>query len=331
MWNGRLPKDWKDRVVSIRGKVVSALVGDREKFAKSLFPKVFQENKTLKKRVAALEKNASKAQYVSKSGKDNSGALVYDPVLVLGDDDGKYKFHCDTEKEKRRASRLFTKETGTIEWIKRDCRQGDVFFDVGANIGLYTVFSGSKVGAEGTVYSFEPHAINFAALLKTIHANNFESIVHAISLPLGNELNFGMFNYQSLAAASSTSQFEGNSYEGDVFVPKYSELKYCVSVDYLLSLGLIKPAQMVKIDVDGLDYEVLKGMEGMLREKSRPRSIQIELGTSSMQPILDLLEDVGYKIVERHWTEAGHAHIAAGGVPEAYPHYGICWPKDRQE
>jgi hypothetical protein len=80
---------------------------------------------------------------------------------------------------------------------------------------------------------------------------------------------------------------------------------------------------MVKIDVDGLDFEVLAGMREVMASSARPRSIQIELGTESTPKILQLCRELGYELVERHWTTAGLEFIAQGHAPEEYPHYGI--------
>jgi FkbM family methyltransferase len=310
--------------LSIRGRLISILAPHGAEDGERSYPALLAENMRLKEKLQKTQRQLKASG--GRSAADDDGSL-----LSLKEDQYTYIFHCDTEKERRRAKRLFTKEKGTVNWIARDARPGDTFFDVGANIGLYTVYAAARIGNTGSVFAFEPHGVNFAALIKTIVANGFTDFVHPVSLPLGDTVRFGNFNYQSILASSSTSQFEGNSYEGKEFVPSLSELKYCVTVDHLIEQGVLAPADMVKIDVDGLDFEVLKGMEGMLRDSKRPRSLQVELGTDSMGPTLSLLDDIGYRVVEKHWTEAGLAHIERGLPAESYPHYAICWPVDRKE
>ena len=87
---------------------------------------------------------------------------------------------------------------------------------------------------------------------------------------------------------------------------------------------------MVKIDVDGLDFEVLEGMRGLMSTARGPRTVQIELGSESTAKIVRLCEEVGYVLKEKHWTTAGLDFIAQGNAPEDYPHYGIFYHRDHQ-
>ena len=84
------------------------------------------------------------------------------------------KFDCDSPVETWRVTTLFTKEPGTIAWLDKEVKEGDVLFDIGANIGLYSVYAASK-GAK--VYAFEPHIINAAKLLLNTSLNTFKSSV----------------------------------------------------------------------------------------------------------------------------------------------------------
>ena len=63
---------------------------------------------------------------------------------------------------------MFVKESGTCEWIKNDIGPGDVFFDIGANIGIYSILAANRVGKTGKVYAFEPHSGNFTRLLRIL-------------------------------------------------------------------------------------------------------------------------------------------------------------------
>jgi hypothetical protein len=140
---------------------------------------------------------------------------------------------------------------------------------------------------------------------------------------LSNRECYDYFNYQAVTVASSTSQFGRNSYEGETFDPIFVEIKHGVSIDTLIDKGAVPRPDVIKIDVDGLDFEVLDGMRRLISSAGRPRSIQVELGSDSKPRILDLLRETGYVLKEKHWTAAGLDFIAQGNDPEAYPHYGI--------
>ncbi len=88
-------------------------------------------------------------------------------VQIVKVDDGQftYRFRCETPFEMWRARTLLEKEEGTVRWIRNSVRDGEVFYDIGANIGLYTLLAGYRVGAVGGVYAFEPHVANVQSLL----------------------------------------------------------------------------------------------------------------------------------------------------------------------
>lgn len=244
-------------------------------------------------------------------------------VVILQDEKHSYKFAHETGKERRRAERMFVKEKGTISWLDREIRPDDVFFDIGANIGVYTIFGASRIGSQGSVYAFEPHIPNAASLIQNIMLNGLQERIKLVTSALTNGQRFDNFNYQSLTGASSTSQFGRSEYEGESFVPVFVEIKHGCAIDFLIATGAIPYPDVIKIDVDGLDFEVLDGMRELLRSFKPPRSIQVELGSDSKKPILDILGSSGYSLVEKHWSKAGLDFIDAGGDAEDYPHYGI--------
>ncbi len=243
--------------------------------------------------------------------------------VTLEDEDFTYKFVCHSQKERNRALRLFNKERGTIAWIARDLRPDDVFFDVGANIGAFSIYAGKRVSNQGAVYSFEPHIPNANSLIDNIFLNGLEEKIRLSTVALTDTVGYNVFNYHSMYAAASTSQYGGKSYEGEEFVPKFVEIKHGCSLDKLCVLGIIRPPSLVKIDVDGLDYEVLAGMREIMLSEKPPRSVQVELGSDSKPKIIEFMAQVGYILKEKHWSEAGLRFIDGGGNPEDYPHYGI--------
>lgn len=239
--------------------------------------------------------------------------------------DGKHEYHfvCHSVKERSRAERMFVKEKGTIAWLDRELRPDDVFYDVGANIGVYTIFGARRIGKKGAVVAFEPHIPNANSLIENIFLNGQERKVRIVTAALTNTESFAPFNYFSMKVSSSTSQFGGNAYEGKTFDPQFVEIKASCSIDSLCGRGIIPLPDVIKIDVDGLDFEVLEGMRNLLATADRPRSIQIELGSDSKPKIMKMCAETGYVLKEKHWTTAGLEFIAQGNDPEDYPHYGI--------
>ena len=86
-----------------------------------------------------------------------------------------YKIHTPNSILKYRANTFFTKEPETIEWI--DNYVDGVFWDIGANIGYFTVLMANLVGSSGKIFSFEPEPLNFKILQKNIEQNHLENVV----------------------------------------------------------------------------------------------------------------------------------------------------------
>jgi FkbM family methyltransferase len=242
--------------------------------------------------------------------------------------DGDYwlTFRCETSIETWRAISLQTKESGTVAWIRREVLPGDVFLDVGANIGLYTIMAAKRVGPSGAVYAFEPHVGNAMNLLRNCTLNNVADIVTVVTSPLDQSDGFSPFYYQTWLPGSSMSQL-GTKLDdkGDSFVPAFSELKYGVTLDSLVDREILRPPTLIKIDVDGNESRVLVGMQKTLNSAT-PRSIQVEVGPRNASGVKAVLSDAGYTATERHDTDAGTRKIAAGASPDSIAHNVIFKP-----
>jgi FkbM family methyltransferase len=72
---------------------------------------------------------------------------------------------------------LEDEESDELEYLRRRLHKGEIFVDVGANIGLWTLVAASTVGREGRVFSFEPNPNTFQKLLRNIERNRWDAVV----------------------------------------------------------------------------------------------------------------------------------------------------------
>ncbi|MDP3859305.1 MAG: FkbM family methyltransferase [Stagnimonas sp.] len=237
------------------------------------------------------------------------------------------KFLCRSDIEVWRVKSAATKEAGTVAWIGEELGAGDVFCDIGANIGLYTLMAASRVGARGAVYAFEPHAANFQSLLRNIAANNFGGFVRPFSCALHDSEGVFDFNYQSFTAGSSMSQL-GATRDGEEreFLPVVREAKLSTTLDRLVQEGAMRPPTHIKLDVDGNELPILRGMRQRLVASDRPRSLQVEVNQRYRDELMRFLGECGYRQYHRHDTADGLRQIAEGRDKELVAHNALFRP-----
>jgi FkbM family methyltransferase len=136
--------------------------------------------------------------------------------------------------------------------MKANLKQGQVFVDIGANIGYYAVVASRLVGRSGIVFAFEPDPLNFRRLLHNLRLNNCAN-VRALQMAVSDHKGkIRLFISKDDASEHSTYPVSGRS---SITVDGTDLDSYLVrsSVDF------------VKIDVEGYEPAVFKGMRRILK------------------------------------------------------------------
>ena len=251
---------------------------------------------------------------------------------ALEDEGHTLRFDCASYHELWRISSIYLKEPGTVELIRQELRDGDVVCDIGANIGLYTMMAAARVGPSGRVYAFEPLAANFASLVETIRLNGFCDRVTPFSLALTDAPGVYPFHYLSMEAGASGSQLhEAVDWRERDFAPQVTEMKFGTSLDALVEAGAMQPPDVVKIDVDGNEVRILRGMRGLLRAERRPRIVSVEVNARERATLFAEMHGAGYRFASRNDTMGGLRQINAGADPEEVPYNAIFRPAESAE
>src|SRR3989338_2072811 len=96
----------------------------------------------------------------------NNSCLVRTPHGFL-------KIIVSNQVEQWRVNTLFTKEPETISWLEETISPESVLYDIGANIGLYSLYAAHLFPEKAQVIAFEPESLNFARLNQNIYLNKF--------------------------------------------------------------------------------------------------------------------------------------------------------------
>ena len=153
-----------------------------------------------------------------------------------------------------------TYELPTTRFIAHYLKNNDVVLDIGANIGYISMFCAKAVGKGGKIYAFEPEHNNYAALQQHITLNSFTNIfpqrLAATSSPTTLRLYLASDNH----GAHSTI------FNPDVLTQEYEEVQG-ITLDSFVEEQNITKIALVKIDVEGAEYEVLQGMKTILQHQ----------------------------------------------------------------
>ena len=104
-----------------------------------------------------------------------------------------------------RAKTFATKEPETLNWIK-GFHPGSIFWDIGANVGLYSVFAAKNNKCK--VFSFEPSIFNLEVLGKNIFINKCFDLITIVPLAISNKIEKGLLNMSSLHYGGALSTFD---------------------------------------------------------------------------------------------------------------------------
>ena len=98
-------------------------------------------------------------------------------------------FFCPNSLIKWRVETFFSKEPGTLDWINKfKNKKNIIFWDIGSNIGLYSIYNSLKNNNTKTI-SFEPSTLNLRVLSKNISLNKLSNKINIFTLPLTNKTN----------------------------------------------------------------------------------------------------------------------------------------------
>lgn len=176
-----------------------------------------------------------------------------------------------------RVDTLFTKEPDTIEWIG-GFRPREVFLDIGANVGMYTIWAAKTRGV--TVYAFEPESQNYALLNKNIMLNKLDGKAFAYSAALSDRPAFSLLYLSQFGTGGSCHSFDEQvDHQLVSRNPVFSQGCYAITLDQLIADGAMPVPQHIKIDVDGFEHKVLSGGSETLKHPN-VKSVLVEINNN---------------------------------------------------
>ena len=220
-----------------------------------------------------------------------------------------YHIHCPLNKED---FIVMTKHEEEILGLFRP-KEGDTVVDIGAHMGRYTITSSKSVGASGKVIAVEAHPYNFRILQHNLRLNKLKNV---------SALNWAVYSKKARLKLYLPDEDLGytmhHSLMTNYLASKYSkeiEQRYIEveadTLDNLLKIRGINEVNWIKIDVEGAEYEVLRGAKEILSANKRI-SILVEVhGKDTYGPTIELLKSNNFNIEFEKTYDNGEKHVLA--------------------
>jgi FkbM family methyltransferase len=189
-------------------------------------------------------------------------------------------------------------EEHIVEAFREFIQPGMILYDVGAHVGYHSLIMNQLLNNAGRVYAFEPNPVNFLSLQNNILINECQNII-PINKALSDKtecVKFATFRY-SLVGHIETECTPEDGIIQDVDAVSIDDLVFCEG----------HPApQIIKIDVEGAENRVVRGLQETVAQFSPV--IIAEVRPESFCEISDILGKSGYqsKILDGNWKLETH-------------------------
>ena len=214
-------------------------------------------------------------------------------VMTLKVGETEMLFSDANEMTRWRLKTAHTKEPATIKWLE-SFEPESLFFDVGANMGLYTIWAAMRRNCQ--VHAFEPEAENFALVNRNIRFNKLSKQVTAWPIAAYNRHAISTLYVSGMDQSGSAHSFN------ESVSPKLEDMDFGIeqgsvswALDELVDRGTLPSPRYVKIDVDGLEHRVIEGMNNIIHSDTL-HSLLIELTPENEphQNIINLMQEAGF-------------------------------------
>ncbi|MHC8378122.1 FkbM family methyltransferase [Pseudomonas sp. MDT1-16] len=174
-------------------------------------------------------------------------------------------------------------EPGTRRLIHKILKPGDVYVDIGANIGMHMLAAAQAMQGCGKIIGFEPFGPTKALIDKTMWINGFSGIAETHQLAVSNKSGSQSLNLGATSGHHSLFKLDTPA----------ALAKPPVQVDLISLDEMIKPDQVIhllKIDAEGAELDVIEGAKRLLKNNPQIKLI-VELGLSHLERTGHTVED----------------------------------------
>lgn len=191
-------------------------------------------------------------------------------------------------------------EPETILLLEKILKKGDVFFDVGANIGYISAYALSLVGKPGVVYSFEPVSYYYENLQNLVEKNpNYSIKINRVAL--GDKVGEVEIYINDLKFRQNIGLNSLLPSHMDERMNLKKEKVHLTTLSKFISENSIDGIKLIKIDTEGFEFPVLKGLEAYIHTSKNKPFIICEIDPNSFKyfsisisEFAEFIQNLGY-------------------------------------
>ena len=183
--------------------------------------------------------------------------------------------------------------------------RSDIVYDIGAHVGTYSLLAASRVGPDGHVFAFEPLPRNLGYLERHLALNGVENCT-VMDVAVSSEAGRAAFDESIHPAMGHLGRAAGHVITVQTVV-----------LDDLVASGAIRAPSVIKLDIEGAEYDALRGAARVL-SRHRPIVFVATHGPAVHQRCCELLADSGFEV----WALDGGPLSSATeivGLPQESP------------
>tara|TARA_B100001123_G_scaffold295929_1_gene330043 strand:- start:15821 stop:18037 length:2217 start_codon:yes stop_codon:yes gene_type:complete len=218
-----------------------------------------------------------------------TAVLDYTPVQI--------RLIATSASERKWRTKTCSKEPWTIEWLEKYVRSGVVLYDIGANVGPFTLIAAMRA-PDVQVVAFEPGYATFAHLCDNLVLNQVADAVIPVPMPLWSQT--GMMNLKYRSTEPGESRHAMRNY-GPLRGRSGSRLVqpvFAYRLDDLVEKFNLPAPTHIKLDVDGAEVDVLRGAEQTLKTPGL-ESLLVEYEEALAEQVKALLKAAGFGLAKQ--------------------------------
>jgi FkbM family methyltransferase len=189
--------------------------------------------------------------------------------------------------------RACAKEPFTVEWLHTRVGPGEVLYDIGANVGVYSLVAAKKPGGAARVFSFEASYASIASLCANIVLNDVAGQVTPMPIALSDRTAMNVFSLRDVEPGAARHALGYDPPEDGPTMFQQPVMMF--RLDDLIEWFKIPAPNHIKLDVDGGELAVLEGAARTLASPAL-RSILVEVSTSLSGAVADVLAGHGLRL-----------------------------------